>query len=124
MQPPVKIKDLTVGRLGDGKAVVSFTSPADVGGRVARYQVKVATLPILPYEQWNYRRDNGAKRNWWRATNCKAEPAPKSAGSKEKFIVTNVPDAADQPLYFAVRSFDDSNNRSAISNVFKVTYKQ
>ena len=111
-EPPTAIKDLTVKRLGGGKAVISFTTPTDVGGRVARYQVKVATLPILPYEQWDYRRDSGLRRNWWRAINCKAEPAPKSAGSKEKFIVTNVPDAADQPLYFAVRSFDDSSNRS------------
>jgi len=119
VQPPAAIKDLTVKRLGGGKAVVRFTTPADVGGRVARYQVKVATLPILPYENWDYCRDSGRRCNWWRSINCQGEPVPKRAGTKENFIVTNVPDAADQLLYFAVRSFDDSNNRSAISNVFK-----
>jgi hypothetical protein len=123
-EPPTAIKDLTVKRLVGGRAVVSFTAPADVSGRVAGYQVKVDKLPILPYENWDFRRDSGIRRNWWRASNCKAEPAPKSAGSKEKFIVTNVPGANGQPLFFAVRSFDDSSNRSAISNVFKVTYKQ
>jgi hypothetical protein len=123
-EPPTAINDLTVKRLIGIRAVVSFTAPADVGGRVARYQVKVTKLPILPYEQWDYRRDSGLRRNWWRAVNCKGEPVPKSAGSKEKFIVRTVPDIAGQPLYFAVRSFDESNNRSAISNVFKAIYEE
>jgi len=118
-KPPAAIKDLTVRRLGDGRAVVSFTAPADIGGKVARYQVKVATMPILPYEEWDYRRDSGRRRNWWRAINCKGEPVPMQAGARENFVVTNVPDTAGQPLYFAVRSFDDSSNRSLISNVFK-----
>jgi len=46
--------------------------------------------------------------------NLKEEPPPKKAGAKENFVVTGVPEGAK---YFAVRSFDDSNNRSAISNV-------
>jgi hypothetical protein len=124
VEPPAAIEDLTVKRVGDGKAVVSFIAPADVGGRVARYQVKVDKLPVLPYENWDFRRDSGLRRNWWRATNCKGEPAPKSAGSREKFIVTGVPDAVGRPLYFAVRSFDDSSNRSAISNGFKAAYEE
>jgi len=117
--PPTPIEDLTIKRLGGGKAAVSFTAPADVGGKVAKYQVKVAKMPILPYEQWDYAADSGRNRNWWRAINCKNEPIPKPAGTKENFVVTNVPDA-NGGLYFAVRSFDDNGNRSAISNVFKV----
>jgi hypothetical protein len=122
--PPTAIEDLTVTLLENGRAAVGFTAPKDAGGRVVRYQVKVAKMPILPYEQWDYCRDSGEKRNWWRATNCTGEPVPKSPDSKEKFIVTNVPDAGDRILYFAVRSFDDSNNRSDISNVFKAEYGQ
>jgi len=117
--PPSAITDLTVKLLENGRAEISFTAPKDTSGRVATYQVKVAKMPILPYEKWDFARDSGIKRNWWRATNCRGEPMPKSAGSKEKFVVTNVPDAEGRPLYFAVRSFDDSNNRSTISNVFK-----
>ena len=124
VQPPEAIEDLTVKRLGGGKAAVSFTAPADVGGKVIRYQVKVATLSILPYEDWDYRRDSGRRRNWWRASNCKGEPTPRRAGARENFVVTNVPETIGWPLFFAVRSFDDSNNRSAVSNVFKATYKQ
>ena len=124
VQPPEAIKDLTVKRLGSGKAVVSFTAPVDIGGKVTKYQVKVATMPILQYEDWDYRRDSGRRRNWWRASNCKGEPVPRRAGARENFVVTNVPEAIGRPLFFAVRSFDDSNNRSAVSNIFKATYKQ
>ncbi|UCG46458.1 MAG: hypothetical protein JSU94_13235, partial [Phycisphaerales bacterium] len=119
VEPPGPIRDLEAKLLGDGSASISFTAPADRAGRVARYQVKVATLPIVPYEQWQYPRDSGLKRNWWKAGNCDAEPAPKAAGEREDFVVTNVPQATQGPLFFAVRSFDDSGNRSAMSNVVK-----
>jgi hypothetical protein len=118
-RPPASIKDLGVKRLGGGKARVSFTAPTDAGGQVAKYQLKVDTLPIVPYEEWDYCRDSGRRRNWWRAINCKAEPPPKSPGAKESFVVTNIPDANGMPLFFAARSFDNSGNRSAISNVAK-----
>lgn len=116
-EPPAAIKDLTVQRLGNGKARLRFTTPADKGGRVVKYQVKVAGMPILPYEEWDYRTDSGQKRNWWRATNCTGEPDPKPSGSKEDFIITGVPDAEGKPLFFALRTFDDSANRSPISNI-------
>jgi len=51
-------------------------------------------------------------------SNCTGEPRPKAPGSKEDFVVAGVPDAAGRPLFFAVRTFDDSGNRSAMSNVF------
>jgi len=119
-ESPAAIKDLTVQRVGDGKARIRFTAPTDKDGKVAKYQVKVADLPILPYEEWDYSRDSGQKRNWWRAMNCTGEPNPKAAGQKEDFTVTNVPEISDRPLFFAVRTFDDSGNRSAISNVSRL----
>jgi len=118
-QPPAAIKDLTVRLLGNGRAKVGFTAPVDIGGKPAKYQVKVAAMPILPYEQWDYRRDSGKKCNWWRAINCKGEPSPKASGAKESFVASNVPDMPGEVVFFAVRSFDDSGNRSDISNVFK-----
>lgn len=119
VQPPEAIGDLMVKLLGGDKAVVSFTAPSEASGKATKYQVKVAAMPISPYEEWDYCRDSGRRRNWWRAINCKGEPVPKSTGAKEKFIVTNVPDVSGQPLFFAVRSFDGSSNRSPISNVFR-----
>ncbi len=111
---PKPISDLAVSLAG-GKATVTFTAPADEGGgKVTRYQVKCSKLPILPYEKWDYARDSGKQRNWWRAVNLAGEGQPKSPGAKESFTVTGVPADAK---YFAVRSFDDSWNRSAMSNV-------
>lgn len=116
-QPPAAITDLSVELQSDGRATVRFTAPLDAGGKVARYQVKAAALPIVPYDQWDSARDERLKRNWWRAANLSGEPAPATPGTKERFTVTSLP--AGKPLYFAVVSFDDSSNRSAISNVVK-----
>jgi len=117
-QAPAAVTDLAVKLLRDGKAEIRFTAPTDSGGRVVRYQVKADSLPIVPYEKWDYARDAGKRRNWWRAVNCQGEPAPGKPGSKEQFIVTGVPQG--KTIHFAVRSFDDSDNRSAISNVVAV----
>lgn len=119
-EPPEAVDDLTVRLLGQGAASVRFSAPSDEQGRVIKYQVKVSPLPIVPYEQWEYSRDSSRKRNWWRAVNCKGEANPKAPGAVEEFVITNVPDSDNGPLYFAVRSFDDSQNRSRISNVFRV----
>lgn len=133
-EPPAAITDLKVTGVGGGKATVTFTAPADqaerhyVGmgfrekrGRVVRYQVKCATLPIVPYQEFDYARDLGVKRNWWKAVNLKGEPEPGAPGRRVSFVVTGVPEG--KVLYFAVRSFDDSGNRSAISNVVEVALK-
>ena len=113
--PPAAVTNLRVRLLSDGKAEVSFTAPPDAGGgRVVRYQVKAAVLPIVPYQQFDYARDFGRKRNWWRAANLAGEPTPAAPGKAERFTVTGAPEA--KVLHFAVRSFDDSNNRGAISN--------
>jgi len=48
------------------------------------------------------------------AANLGGEPKPKAPGAKESFTVSGVPAGAK---HFAVRSFDDSRNRSALSNV-------
>jgi hypothetical protein len=115
-EPPTAIQDLKVELLGGGKARISFTVPQDRGGKVARYQAKVADLPIVPYEEWEMVRDKGKRRNWWRAVNCAGEPQPKAAGQNESFVLSRVP-KVNGKLYFAVRSFDDESNRSGLSNV-------
>jgi len=116
-RPPKPITDLRVDLTGS-RAIVQFTAPADGGGgRVVRYQLKCSDLPIVPYEQFEYARDFGRKRNWWRAVNLDGEPKPGPPGSKERFVIAGIPAEAK---YFAVRSFDDSQNRSALSNVASV----
>jgi len=116
--PPRPITDLTVMALTDRDALISFTSPADVGqGKVARYQAKCAELPIVDYDAYDFARDDRLKRNFWRGANLKGEPAPALPGEREQFKVTGVP--AAKQLYFVVVSYDDSNNRSALSNLVR-----
>jgi len=116
-EPPRAIADLAVRVNGD-KATVSFTAPADEGGgKVARYQVKCSGRPIVDYDKFlelfNAHKDSECC-NWWMAASLAGEPAPKAPGTKESFAVTGVPPGAN---HFAVRSFDDSSTRSAMSNV-------
>jgi hypothetical protein len=113
---PAAVKDLAVTVNGE-KATVTFSAPADEGGgKAARYQVKCSDKPIVDYDEfldaYNKFQDDKCC-NWWMAANVQGEPAPKAAGQKESFEVTGLPAGAK---YFAVRSFDDSNNRSAMSN--------
>ncbi|MFW6171600.1 MAG: hypothetical protein ACODAD_14010 [Planctomycetota bacterium] len=121
VEAPTAIDDLTVKRVGDGKAELAFTAPKDRKnqdgkGAVVRYQVKVASLPMVAYEDWDPARDRGKKRNWWRATNCQGEPAPGQPGNQDRFLVRGVP-TGKGPWYFAIRSFDAAGCRSQISNV-------
>ena len=110
-EPPAPVTDLRVTRLGPGKAEIRFTAPADRGGgRVARYQVKCAPQPIVAYADYDSARDDGLKRNFWHAVNLTGEPRPALPGTPEKFVVSGLPEA--DSLFFAVVSFDDSNNRS------------
>jgi len=117
-RPPAAVGDLRVRLLGDGRAEVRFTAPADAGGgRVVRYQVKADALPIVPYERWDPASDPGRRRNWWRAVNLTGEPAPGPPGRAERFVVSGLPAAGGGKLHVVLRSFDDSSNRSAISNL-------
>jgi hypothetical protein len=100
------------------KATVSFTAPADEGGgKVVRYQVKCSDKPLADYgkflELFKENKD-ATVTNCWMAANLKDEPAPQAPGAKENFTVSGVPANA---RYFVVLSFDDSSNRSPLSNV-------
>ncbi len=117
--PPAAVKDLKVSVAG-GEATVSFTAPADAGGgKVTRYQVKCSDKPIVGYikflEAYNSFKEAECT-NWFMAANVTGEPAPKAVGAQESFTVKGVPAGAK---YFAVRAYDDSSNRSALSNVAK-----
>ena len=112
--PPEKISDLEAHCLEGGGIKISFTAPKDRGGgKIVEYQAKYSDLPILDYREWNYSKHDKIKRNWWRATNIKGEPNPKGTGEKVEFIAMSIPGGTQ---YFYVRSFDNSANRSELSN--------
>ena len=107
---------MAVVRRGNGQAQITFTAPRDTGGgRLTRYQVKCAELPIVDYDEYDFARDDGKKRNFWRAANLTGEPQSSKPGTQERFIVAGVP---EKPLlYFVVASYDEASNRSPLSNV-------
>jgi hypothetical protein len=116
-EAPEAIKDLKASVAGK-EATISFTAPADRGGgKLLRYQVKCSDRKIADYDSflkiYNDFREAGYC-NWFLAGNVDGEPVPKAPGARESFTVTGVPAGAK---YFAVRVFDDSVNRSALSNV-------
>jgi hypothetical protein len=114
--PPAPVSDLKVA-LDGGKATVSFTAPVDRGGKTVRYQVKASDKPIVDYATFLQRFAANTEKdvtNFWMAANLAGEPTPQPAGAGESFTVTGVPAGA---RYFVVVSFDDSGNRSALSNV-------
>jgi hypothetical protein len=118
-QPPKRIIDLAVTS-GPNKTSVylTWTAPADQGGgEVAVYQVKEAALPLVEYQDFDYEKDQGKKRNWWFAANLTGEPKPAKPGTRERFLVK---DLAPGTHYFALKSRDGSSNESAMSNVVKV----
>ena len=87
------------------------------GGKVVRYQVKCSDKPMVDYVKFlELFKDNkeAGVTNCWMAANVKDEPAPQAPGAKENFTVSGVPATAK---YFVVLAFDDSSNRSALSNV-------
>jgi hypothetical protein len=119
--PPAAVKDLKAAATGGGKVELTWTAPADAGGgRLARYQVKYAEKPLKDYVDVNYREEFRTVAYWNIATNVLGEPQPAAAGAAQKMTVTA---PAGKKLFFAVRSFDDSSNRSKLSNVVAVEVK-
>ena len=115
-EPPAAVADLRVKLLGDGKAEVRFTAPADRGGprgplpgeggrvahrRVRRLGLRCATRACAA---------TGGGRRTAAANRGRRSPAPKNVST-----VTGLP--VGKTLYFAVRSYDESENLSPLSNV-------
>jgi hypothetical protein len=123
---PAAIADLAAKSLGGGKVELSWTAPKDEGGKVGFYQVKWGEMPLDDYpadgEHWRKNWKDGAVTvtYWNMAENVLGEPAPQKAGSKETMTI-EVP--AGKTVHIAVRSYDDSHNMSAMSNVASVEVK-
>ena len=84
--------------------------------------------PIMDYaktaDEWResewWKWSNRKKQFWNMAKNVAGEPSPGKAGTKVKMTVEGVKPGT---AHFAVRSFDDSHNRSAPSNVVSAEVK-
>ncbi|MDG0810117.1 fibronectin type III domain-containing protein [Cohnella rhizosphaerae] len=87
---------------------LSWTAPGDDGttGTAASYDIRYYTSSIT-------------ENNWNDAVQLTNEPAPAPAGTTHTLAVTGLP--AGTALYFAMRTFDETSNASALSNVVLVT---
>jgi phosphodiesterase/alkaline phosphatase D-like protein len=87
---------------------LTWTAPGDDGatGTAASYDVRYSTSVINAV-------------NFDAATQAAGEPSPHAAGTPESFLVTGL--APDTQYFFAVKTRDESNNVSNISNVPSVT---
>ncbi len=103
--PPDAIGDLRCAAAGKGTVTLRWTTPPDA----VRIQVKWAAKPLV-VDCWPDARDT--KTNWWAARQVRGEPA--AAGGKSQAVV--VKDLPPGNKYFAACTFDDEDNRSALSN--------
>jgi hypothetical protein len=81
-----------------------WTAPGDDGsiGRAAKYDLRYSLIPITP-------------ATFALATRVSGTPVPQAAGKTDSMKVTGM--LAGGPFYFALKSADEANNWSAISNV-------
>lgn len=118
--PPEPVNDLKV-EIDGNKVVLSWTVPADA----IRYQIKFSTKKLVESLEFDpdkrvYKYDPSEYANWWAGENVPDEPPPRKPGETQNYILRGL-----QPghYYFALRSWDASNNRSRISNLAEVEIK-
>ena len=110
--PPAAVADLAAKPLGGGKVRLTWTTPTDA----VRLQIKWSDKPMVE-RCWPDKADTHA--NWWAADHVAGEPAP-VAGKSQLMVVTDVPAGT---RHFAIRTYDQASNRSAISNIAKADVK-
>jgi len=102
--PPAPITDLVVADTSTTTATLVWTTVGDdsTTGQAAAYDIRYSLSEITD-------------SNWTAATQCTGEPSPKEPGEIDTFTVTGLEPAT--VYYFAVKTLDEANNSSTISNV-------
>lgn len=106
--PPAAVANLTVSAVTSNSATLLWTAPGDDGnsGTAAVYDVRYSTSPITT-------------ANWGSATQASGEPTPAAAGNSQSFTIRGL--APSTTYYFALRTADEANNISPLSNVANAT---
>ncbi|WJH34829.1 discoidin domain-containing protein [Paenibacillus sp. CC-CFT747] len=104
---PAAITDLTAGTRTLSTVDLSWTAPGDDGSdrTASEYDLRYSTSAITD-------------ANWASATPVVGEPAPQASGTKQQFTVLGL--TAGTTYYFAMKTRDNANNESALSNVLQV----
>lgn len=103
--PPEPINDLQITPGNNhGEMVLTWTAPGDDGdsGTASYYVIKYSTEPITQY-------------NFSAAQTAPNPPVPQPAGQTENFTISGL--VPGQSYYAAVKSYDEVDNESGISNV-------
>ncbi|MBN2185406.1 MAG: right-handed parallel beta-helix repeat-containing protein [Candidatus Krumholzibacteriota bacterium] len=100
---PSYVADLEVLYTSIASATLTLTAPGDDEnqGTAAKYDVRYSALPITD-------------ENWDSAVPAKDEPSPNAAGTTETVIVRDL--EPDVEYFFAVKTADEMDNWSGISN--------
>ena len=139
LEPPAAVTDLKVLRAAPDGVTLAWTAPKDSGegstGSAASYWIKYADKPIVLHPK--FPDEIGKKYGFYHCDNVRGEPAPKRAGARERFTVTEiaphnaygspekltVEDLKPGTYRFVLRSRDAAGNISPISNVAEVEVK-
>lgn len=106
--PPGTINNLTAAQINDNNILLSWTAPGDDGtsGVAAAYDLRQSTSPITA-------------ANFASATAVSVQPIPVVPGTAQTYVMTGL--MPNNAYYFAIRTRDEVNNWSAISNVISPT---
>jgi len=104
LEAPTDITDLFVLHSDDTTALIKWTAPSDDGllGHAARYEYRVSQQPLTP-------------QNWDNSMPSNGPIVPLDSGAVETFALHSLTPSTH--YYTAFRSYDESGNRSALSNI-------
>jgi hypothetical protein len=102
--PPAAVSDLSASDIGENSLRLTWTSPGDDGnvGTASSYDIRYSTTAIT-------------EANWSSAVQASSEPSPAIAGTAQEMTIAGL--KADTTYYFALKTTDEINNTSALSNV-------
>lgn len=106
--PPAAITNLATTLVSDQVIVLSWTAPGDDGtfGLASAYDLRYSANPITDDASFNA------------ATQVTTEPAPTGPGSTQSFVMLSM--TPGTKYYVAIKTRDEVNNWSALSNVLQV----
>jgi hypothetical protein len=101
---PATVSNLSVSNITQTSVDLTWTSPGDDGntGTAASYDIRYSTSDIT-------------RANWFSATQASGEPVPLVAGTFQSFTVVGLSPATT--YYFVIKTKDEANNWSDLSNV-------
>ncbi|MFH0936666.1 MAG: peptidoglycan-binding protein, partial [Candidatus Daviesbacteria bacterium] len=102
--PPADITNLSIASCASNSCMLSWTAPGDDGnlGTALEYDIRYYTTNITDFI-------------WNNSMFVKSKPIPQSAGSTQSYTVANLLD--NVTYYFAIKTRDESNNWSKLSNI-------